>query len=150
MLPQIPLASWQIKELIDAAFAARAYAYAPYSDFCVGAALLDERGQIHRGCNIENAAYTPTICAERTAIFSAVAKGVTGFVALAVAGAKRGELPDYVTPCGVCRQVLSEFCPPNMYIIAAKNDKEYKIYTLAELLPDSFGPAQLGERGEKA
>ncbi len=135
----------RIVTLIESAFSARAYAYAPYSGFLVGAALLDKTGGVHTGCNIENASYTPTVCAERTAVFSAVKKGVREFSAIAVVGAKKDQLPGFVTPCGVCRQVLAEFCGDDFLIIAAKNVKEYKIYTLRELLPDSFGPKNIKE-----
>lgn len=149
MKQPISLDQRQIGALIDAAIKARAYAYAPYSGFLVGAALLDEQGQMHTGCNIENAAYTPSVCAERTALFSAVAKGIITFRALAVVGARQGENPGYVTPCGVCRQVLSEFCPPDMPVIAAESDRAYRIYTLGQLLPHHFGPDHLREGGGK-
>jgi cytidine deaminase len=134
----------QIKELIEAAQLARRHAYAPYSHFCVGAALLCKDGTVYTGCNIENAAYTPTNCAERTAFFKAVSEGEREFTAIAlVAGADDGG-QQYTTPCGVCRQVMAEFTDPASFrIISAKSANEYKTYTLQQLFPESFGPKDL-------
>jgi len=133
----------EYKILIGQALAARELSYSPYSKFKVGAALLTEDGRIFSGCNIENAAYTPTNCAERTAIFKAVSEGVKKFAAIAVVGGfeNKGE---YCFPCGVCRQVLQEFCSPeNFTIIVAKNETDYIEYKLKDLLPHGFGPEDL-------
>ena len=131
--------------LIKTALAARKKAYAPYSNFTVGAALLAKDGQIFSGCNVESATFAPGSCAERTAIFTAVAQGVRGFKAIAVVGGKAdGETLDYCAPCGVCRQMLAEFCDPEEFvIIIAKSEDDYIINTLGELLPMSFGPEKL-------
>ncbi|MBO5259160.1 MAG: cytidine deaminase [Agathobacter sp.] len=131
--------------LIEQALNARKQAYTPYSGFQVGAALLTKSGKIYTGCNIENAAYTPTNCAERTAFFKAVSEGEREFEAIAiVGGAKEAEYLDFCPPCGVCRQVMMEFCKPSEFqIILGRSKEEYKIYTLEELLPLGFGPAQL-------
>ena len=127
------------KELIKEAIIARNYAYIPYSNFAVGAALLTESGKIYRGCNIENASFTPTNCAERTAVFKAVSEGEKKFKAIAVVGGKANEeISEYITPCGVCRQVLAEFCSENFIVISAKSETDYKIYTLKDLVPGSF------------
>ena len=134
-----------IKKLSEAALDVRKKAYCPYSGFAVGAALLAKSGEIYTGVNIENAAFTPTNCAERTAFFTAIAKGERDFVAVAIAGGKAGEEPeDFCAPCGVCRQVMMEFCDPKTFqIILVKNREEYKIMTLEELLPMGFGPGSL-------
>lgn len=130
-------------KLIREAILAREYAYAPYSKFKVGAALLSGSGTIYKGCNIENAAYGPSNCAERTAFFSAIADGEREFRAIAIVGG-RDVISDYITPCGVCRQVMAEFCNPEEFqIIIAKSEAEYKEYTLQQLFPRSFGPASL-------
>ncbi|MHB1485809.1 MAG: cytidine deaminase [Saccharofermentanales bacterium] len=132
---------WDI--LVDEAFEARKNAYTPYSNFAVGAAVLTKNGKIYRGCNIENAAYSPTNCAERTAIFKAVSEGDKDFVAIAVCGGFEDDT-DYCFPCGVCRQVLMEFCNPDKFlIIIAKSNSDYKVFKLDELLPNGFGPANL-------
>lgn len=135
-----------IQELVRTAAEARKTAYAPYSRYRVGAALLAADGQIFTGCNIENAAYTPTICAERTAFFKAVSEGVREFRAIAVAGSPEGDaLTQYAWPCGVCRQVMAEFCDPDEFrIIAVGPAGAYRMAALRELLPESFGPANLG------
>ena len=134
----------RIEELIEAAIDMTKMSYAPYSDFKVGAALLAKNGQIFQGCNIENAGYTPTNCAERTAFFKAVSEGVREFDAIAIVGGKGGGLTDYTAPCGVCRQVMMEFCNPKTFQIIMAVDKEnYKMMTLEELLPMGFGPANL-------
>ena len=120
-------------------------AYAPYSHYKVGAALLTEKGKIYTGCNIENAAYTPSNCAERTAFFKAVSDGEPEFRAIAIVGGKEGtDEYDFCAPCGVCRQVMMEFCNPETFQIILAVDKEhYDIYTLKELLPLGFGPTNL-------
>ena len=132
------------KELIRQALEAREMAYAPYSGFKVGAALLTKEGGVYKGCNIENAGYTPTNCAERTAFFKAVSEGEREFSAIAIVGGK-GDLPtDYAYPCGVCRQVMMEFCDPETFqIILAVSREKYDIFTLKELLPVGFGPDNL-------
>lgn len=131
--------------LIKEALEARKMAYVPYSHFMVGAALLTKEGRIYQGCNIENAAYGPTNCAERTAFFKAVSEGERAFAAIAVAGAPEGEeITGYAAPCGVCRQVMAEFCRPDSFeIIVAKSPEDYYVKTLEELLPENFGPANL-------
>ena len=133
------------KNLIENALEARKMAYAPYSDFAVGAALLAANGQIFTGCNIESASFSPTNCAERTALFTAIAQGVKDFTAIAVVGGKIGETKlDYCAPCGVCRQMLAEFCTPVEFkVIIAKTENDYLVKTLEELLPMSFGPERL-------
>ena len=132
------------KELIKQAIAAMQAAYAPYSHFRVGAALLTRSGRIYQGGNIENAAYTPTNCAERTAFFKAVCEGEREFAAICVVGGKDGVLTDYAAPCGVCRQVMMEFCDPESFlIILAMNENTYQEYTLKQLLPEGFGPKSL-------
>lgn len=129
-----------IKELIQTALDARHKAYSPYSHYQVGAALLTESGKVFQGCNIENASYGATNCAERTAIFKAVSAGERGFRAIAITGGLEGQEPkDYAYPCGICRQVISEFAGKDFSIIVAKSIEEYELYTLAELLPAGFG-----------
>ncbi len=129
-----------IYHLIREAYEAKENSYAPYSGFHVGAALLSSDGAIYRGCNIENAAYSPTNCAERTAFFKAVSEGVREFKAIAIAG----DAQDYLAPCGVCRQVMAEFCDAEKFqIILARSLTDYKIFTLVELLPELFGPKSL-------
>ena len=133
-----------ISRLIDQAVEGMSHAYTPYSRFRVGAALLTESGKIYTGCNIENAAYTPTNCAERTAFFKAVSEGERHFTAICIVGGKDGKLTDYTSPCGVCRQVMMEFGEPERFkIILAIDHEHYRIYTLKELLPEGFGPARL-------
>ena len=133
-----------IEKLIETAIAQLDYSYTPYSNFKVGAALLTKNGDIYTGCNIENAAYTPTNCAERTAFFKAVSEGVRDFQAICIVGGKDGVLTEYAAPCGVCRQVMMEFCNPKKFQIILAIDKErYDIYTLEELLPQGFGPSNL-------
>jgi len=132
------------KELIKLALEAREYAYAPYSNFCVGAALLTKDGDVYKGCNIENAGYTPTNCAERTAFFKAISEGVRGFEAIAVVGSTKGPVTSYAAPCGVCRQVMMEFCDPKTFkVIVAISEEEYVEHTLEEMLPMGFGPKNL-------
>ena len=125
------------KILMSEAQKARQKSYSPYSHFRVGAALLTKSGKIYTGCNIENAAYTPTNCAERTAIFKAVSDGERDFEALAVIGGAEGETADFCAPCGVCRQVIAEFCNKDFKIILGNEDK-FKTYTLDGLLPFAF------------
>lgn len=136
------------KALVAEAFAARKAAYAPYSHFLVGAALLTSSGKIYRGCNIENAAYTPTNCAERTAFFHAVSEGERSFAAIAVVGAPEDtSASDFCEtfPCGVCRQVMMEFCTPEEFVIVtAQSPEKFRTHTLKELLPEGFGPESLG------
>lgn len=131
-------------QLIQEAIAAMQYSYSPYSHFRVGAALLTKSGKIYRGCNIENAAYTPTNCAERTAFFKAVSEGELKFEAICIVGGKNGKLEEYAPPCGVCRQVMMEFCDPETFqIILATDETHYTEFTLKELLPLGFGPGNL-------
>jgi len=132
-------------ELLEEAKKARKMAYVPYSKFKVGAALMTKSGKIIHGCNIENAAYTPSNCAERTAIFKAVSEGVTSFKAIAVVGGKKeSKKLDIVSPCGVCRQVMMEFCSPKTFeIILAADEENYKIFKLDEILPMGFGAKDL-------
>lgn len=127
-----------IEKLIKKAVEMLNFSYAPYSNFHVGAALLTSEGEIFTGCNIENAAYGPTNCAERTAVFKAVSEGKKNFVAIAIAGGKNGKIEGFCPPCGVCRQVLAEFCKKDFEIILAKSTDDYKIMTLEQLLPESF------------
>ena len=134
----------QIEEMIDLAIKQLGYSYAPYSHFHVGAALLAKNGTYYTGCNIENAAYTPTNCAERTAFFKAVSEGVKEFQAICVVGGRDGVLTGYAAPCGVCRQVMMEFVnPQNFQIILARSAREYQIFTLEQLLPHGFGAGNL-------
>ena len=136
--------NFNTSQLIGEAIAAMQYSYSPYSHFRVGAALLTKSGKIYRGCNIENAAYTPTNCAERTAFFKAVSEGELEFEAICVVGGKDGRLEEYTSPCGVCRQVMMEFCDPETFqIILATDEEHYAEFTLKELLPLGFGPGNL-------
>ena len=125
------------EELIGNAMAVMKNAYAPYSEFTVGAALLTKKGKVYTGCNIENSSYSVTNCAERTALFCAVKNGERQFSAIAVVGGKKGRVENYCSPCGVCRQALREFCDKN-FKIYLYNGVEIKTYTLGELLPESF------------
>ena len=134
----------EIQALIREAFAAQKFAYVPDAPFPVGAALRGKNGQVFRGCNIENASYTPTNCAERTALFKAVSEGVREFDAIAIVGSKVGETNTLVTgPCGVCRQALYEFGGPELTVIMARSEDDYIVTTLGDLLPYGFGPANL-------
>ena len=141
------MAEDKIKELIEVAIEARKNSYSPYSHYQVGAALLSADGQIFSGCNIENAAYTPTNCAERTSFYKAVSEGVRDFTAIAIVGSPEGdEITQYSYPCGVCRQVMMEFCDPEVFqVIVARSAEEYEIRTLKEFLPEGFGPANLNQ-----
>ena len=136
-----------IQLLIKKAFEAQENCYTPYSHFNVGAALLGKNGVIYQGCNIENASYTPTNCAERTAFFKAVSEGQREFDAIAIVGNKEGEAGEFCSPCGVCRQVMMEFCNPKEFKIYLAKDKnnldDYIEYTLEEILPLGFGPNNL-------
>ena len=136
-----------VKLLIKKAFEARKYSYSPYSHYQVGAALLAENGEIYTGCNIESATYSPTNCGERTAFFKAISEGVKDFTAIAIVGGmedtKDGDC-DFAPPCGVCRQVMAEFCSYEDFdVILAKSVDEYKIYKLGELLPLGFDKSKL-------
>ena len=130
------------KELIKNAVKAREKSYSPYSNYKVGAALLTKSGKIYLGCNVENASYTPTICAERTAIFKAVSEGEREFEAIAIVGGKGEELSKNCTPCGVCRQVMTEFCDNDFEVILG-TPEEYKVYKLPEVIPLSFSKTEL-------
>ena len=130
------------KSLMQAAQKARNNSYSPYSHFRVGAALLSKSGKVYTGCNIENAAYSATNCAERTAIFKAVSEGEHDFVAIAIVGGREGETADFCAPCGVCRQVISEFCPKDFEIVLG-NEQKFEVYTLDQLLPLSFSDKDL-------
>lgn len=135
----------QIQKMIETAIAQLAYSYVPYSGFRVGAALLAKNGTVYTGCNIENAAYTPSNCAERTAFFKAVSEGVKEFDAICIVGGQDGVLTGYTPPCGVCRQVMMEWCDPETFdIILAVDTEHYQVFKLKELLPMGFGPSNLG------
>lgn len=125
------------KELVETAINAMKNSYSPYSRFAVGAALLCKSGKVYTGCNIENAAYSPTNCAERTAFFKAISEGEREFVSIAIAGQNQGKEIKLITPCGVCRQVMAEFCCGDFVILCA-HSKGYEKNTLSQLLPKSF------------
>ena len=125
-------------ELIEQAKAALRHSYSPYSHFCVGAALMTADGKVFTGCNIENAAFGPSICAERTSFCKAVSAGERHFSAIAIVGGKEGVISDFCPPCGVCRQVMSEFCKGDFRIILTDGSR-MKIWTLDQLLPERFG-----------
>ena len=130
------------KSLIKEAIAAKEMAYVPYSHFRVGAALLTKDGKIYRGCNIENVAFTPTNCAERTAFFKAISEGEKEFAAIAVTG----DADDYLYPCGVCRQVMVEFCDLKEFkVVVANTEEDYKVYSLGELVPGVFDAKELAK-----
>lgn len=131
------------KELCKEAIDAMKNAYAPYSGYKVGAALLTEKGKLFAGCNIENAAYTPTVCAERVALFNAISSGERKFTAIAVAGGKDGVISGAFPPCGVCRQVMAEFCAPDFTVLVVTGEDSYKKYTLNELFPQAFTPKNI-------
>ena len=134
----------EIQALIRKAFEGQQFAYTPYSHFRVGAALRAKDGRVYTGCKIENAGYTPTNCAERTALFKAVSEGVREFDAIAIVGSRQGEVNTLVTgPCGVCRQALYEFGGDALTVIMAKTEDDYIVTTLGALLPYGFGPANL-------
>ena len=125
------------KSLMTEAQKARERSYSPYSHFQVGAALLTKDGKVYTGCNIENAGYSATNCAERTAIFKAVSEGERDFTAMAIVGGMKGTAPAFCMPCGVCRQVIAEFCKNDFKIVLGNSDK-YEVYTLETLLPFAF------------
>lgn len=131
------------KELCKEAVDAMKNAYAPYSGYKVGAALLTEKGKLFAGCNIENAAYTPTVCAERVALFNAISSGERNFTVIAVAGGKDGVISGAFPPCGVCRQVMAEFCAPDFTVLVVTGEDSYKKYTLNELFPQAFTPKNI-------
>lgn len=131
------------KQLIETAVKAREMAYAPYSHYKVGAALLAKSGKIYTGCNVENASFTPTNCAERTAFFKAISEGDREFEMIAIVAGKDGEeLSKNCTPCGVCRQVMTEFCDKDFKIILGTPD-DFKVLTLEEIMPYSFSATEL-------
>lgn len=133
-----------VEEMADLAVRQMEHSYAPYSHFQVGAVLLTGRGKFYTGCNIENAAFTPSNCAERTAFFKAVSEGERVFRAICIAGGRNGIPSGYTAPCGVCRQVMMEFCDPETFqIILTAGGQKHRIYTLRELLPLGFGPEDL-------
>ena len=131
------------QELANMAVQARENAYVPYSGFSVGAALLTADGQIYSGCNIENAAYSPTNCGERTAFFKAVSEGHRAFKAIAIAGWGKEQKPGFAYPCGVCRQVMMEFCDPETFVVVVTDGETINTHTLKELLPFGFGADNL-------
>lgn len=135
------------QELMQMALEARKMSYAPYSHFQVGAALLTKNGHVYKGCNIENAAYTPTNCAERTAFFKAVSEGEREFQAIAIVGGmENAESLEICAPCGVCRQVMMEFCDSEKFeIVLGNGADDIQIYKLKDLLPMGFGPDNLKE-----
>lgn len=131
------------EELAALAVKAMDNAYVPYSNYRVGAALLTKSGKIYTGCNIENASYSPTVCAERTAIFKAVSEDEREFVKIAVAGGKNGEISGEFPPCGVCRQVMAEFCDSDFEILVVNGENSFTEYKLSEILPFSFNPEHI-------
>lgn len=131
------------KELCSLAIKAMDRAYVPYSGYRVGAALLTSDGEVFTGCNIENASYTPTVCAERTAVFKAVSEGYTSFETIAVAGGKNGKITGAFPPCGVCRQVLAEFCSPDFPVLLVTGKDSFEKLTLKDLLPRAFYPSYI-------
>ena len=139
------LDEFTIQTLISKAFDMLNFSYVPYSRFTVGAALLAKNGNIYTGCNIENASFGPSNCAERTALFKAVSEGVKDFTAIAIVGGPQKKVNDICSPCGVCRQALREFCEKDFIFILAKSKTEYKLMTMDEILPESFKPeGQIG------
>ena len=137
------------QELVEQAFTMLERSYVPYSHFPVGAALEGADGVVYTGCNVENASFTPTSCAERTALFKAVAEGVTKFTDIAVVGSRRGEVNKQITsPCGVCRQALFEFGGPELNVIMARSPEDFIERSMDELLPFGFGPSNVA--GNKA
>ena len=126
------------QELCTLAIKSMNNAYSPYSGYKVGAALLCDNGKVFTGCNVENSSYGATVCAERTAIFKAVSDGERDFSMLAVAGGKENELSDKFLPCGICRQVMAEFCKPEFIVLVVTSENTYKEFTISELLPNAF------------
>ncbi|MCL1990717.1 MAG: cytidine deaminase [Defluviitaleaceae bacterium] len=135
------------RNLIELASLSRNFSYAPYSTFKVGTALLASNGKVYTGCNIESASYTPTNCAERTAFFKAISEGVTTFEAIAIVGGFDDAQTDCCYPCGVCLQVMAEFCEPDFKIILVDRDEHLNVYRLDALLPYRFGPTHLKLKG---
>lgn len=133
------------EELFTLAVKAMNNSYAPYSGYNVGAVLLTKNGKVYKGCNIENASYSLTNCAERTALYTAVCEGERDFEAICIVGGKNGVITDYAMPCGACRQALSEFCSEDFKVYIGKNKQDIKELTLGELLPCSFDKSKLGE-----
>lgn len=133
------------KDLFIIAKEAMQNSYAPYSNYNVGAALLCKSGKIYMGCNVENASYSLTNCAERTALFSAIANGEKEFEAICIVGGKKGEITDYAMPCGACRQALSELCDAGFKVFIGIDESNIIEYTLKELLPFSFNKSNLGD-----
>ena len=133
------------KDLFNLAKDAMKKSYAPYSNYNVGAALLCKNEKIYKGCNIENASYSLTNCAERTALFSAISNGEKEFVAICIVGGINGEINDYAMPCGACRQALAEFCNEDFKVYIGIDEDNIKEYTLNELLPYSFNKSKLGD-----
>ena len=133
------------KDLFLLAKDAMKNSYAPYSNYNVGATLLCKNGNTYKGCNIENASYSLTNCAERTALFSAISNGEKEFEAICIVGGKNGEITDYAMPCGACRQALAEFCNKDFKVYIGLDEDNIKAYTLNELLPYSFNKTKLGE-----
>lgn len=132
------------EKLVELALKARNRSYAPYSHFMVGAALLTKDGKVYQGCNIENASFSPTVCAERTAFFKAISEGDREFVKIAVVGSPEGEVDRYAAPCGVCRQVMTEFCDPETFeIIFGISPEKYEVHLLKEIIPYGFGMGHL-------
>ena len=129
-------------ELLQCAVEARKMSYSPYSNFRVGAALVGKSGKIYTGCNVENAGYSPTNCAERTALFKAVSEGEREFVAIAIVGGKGEEIADFCAPCGVCRQTLAEFCDGDFRVVLGTPEKP-QVFAFKELLPFGFGKNDL-------
>lgn len=136
-----------VRDLIREAIGARENSYSPYSEYQVGAAIYTSDGIIYTGCNIENASYGATVCAERTAIFKAISEGAKGFRAIAIVGSPKGRIINqFAYPCGICRQVMNEFADAREFIvIVAKSETEYRVFSLDELLPQGFGPLNLAE-----
>ncbi|MGN0412286.1 MAG: cytidine deaminase [Lachnospiraceae bacterium] len=132
------------EKLVELALEARNRSYAPYSHFMVGAALLTKDGKVYQGCNIENASFSPTVCAERTAFFKAISEGDREFAKIAVVGSPEGEVDRYAAPCGVCRQVMTEFCDPETFeIIFGISPEKYEVHLLKEIIPYGFGMGHL-------
>ena len=132
------LTEQKINQLVELALRARERAYVPYSHFRVGACLMSKNGTLYCGCNIENAGYTPTNCAERTAVFKAVSEGCRKLSAIVIVGGLKNGECDYTYPCGICRQVIAEFAEHDCVIVVAKNKQEYRMYSVEELLPETF------------
>ena len=133
------------KDLFYTAKDAINHSYAPYSNYNVGAALLCKNGNVYKGCNVENASYSLTNCAERTALFTAIANGENEFEAICIVGGKNGVITDYAMPCGACRQVLSEFCVEDFKVYVGINENNIKKFKLSELIPYSFNKSKLGD-----